>query len=446
MDPERTARYPFVSEAGRPPPVAIERTEGPWLIAADGRRIYDAAGGAIVSNIGHGRREVAEAAAAAMEEVTYVVPPFASPSRVRLVERLQDHWLPGDISRVVFTSGGSESMDAAIRLARQHHLSAGRPDRWKIISRELSYHGTTIGTLAIGGNTKRRAPFEPLLFDSPKAPNCYPLRCALCRGEGGCTLACADAIGDVILQAGPETVAAFVGEPIVGSTAGAIVPPDGYWPRVAEICRKYGILLIADEVMVGFGRTGRRFALDHWDVVPDVLVAGKGLGGGYMPIGGVYTREEVIAPIAAAGDELMFFTYSAHPAACAAADKVLEIIDREGLVERAAEMGERLRERLAPLQDHPNVAEVRGRGLFQAVEFVRDRESLEPFPADVRFAGRFVATALGNGVFFYPGGCDPARDVVCFGPPFTITMDEIDHIVGVFEKTLAEVLVSLEAA
>jgi adenosylmethionine-8-amino-7-oxononanoate aminotransferase len=241
-------------------------------------------------------------------------------------------------------------------------------------------------------------------------------------------------------------VAAFVGEPIVGSTAGALVPPDGYWPRVAEICRKYGVLFIADEVMTGFGRTGRRFAVDHWGVVPDVLVGGKGLGGGYMPIGGLYCREAVIEPIAAAGDELMFFTYSAHPAACAAADKVLEIIDREGLVERAAEMGERLHERLASLQDHPNVAEVRGRGLLQAVEFVQDRESLEPFPAEIHFSGRFVAAGMSNGVFFYPGGCDPARDVVCFGPPFTITPDEIDHIVTVFEKTLAEVTAHLEGA
>ena len=446
MDPERTARYPFVSEAGRPPAVAIERTEGPWLVTADGRRIYDAAGGAIVSNIGHGRREVAEAMAAALEEATYLVPPFASPSRVRLAERLQDRWLPGDVSRVVFTSGGSESMDAAIRLARQHHLSAGRPERWKIVSRELSYHGTTIGTLAIGGNTKRRAPFEPLLFDSPKTPNCYPLRCAFCRGEGGCTLACADAIEEVIVAAGPETVAAFVGEPIVGSTAGALVPPDGYWPRVREICSKYGVLFVADEVMAGFGRTGRRFALDHWDVVPDVLVGGKGLGGGYAPIGGVYAREEVIAPIAAAGDELMFFTYSAHPASCAAADKVLEIVEREGLVERAATMGEVLSARLAALAEHPNVAEVRGRGLLQAVEFVRDRETLEPFPAEARFAGRVVATGMGNGVFFYPGGCDPARDVVCFGPPFTVTEDEIDLVVGVLEKSLGEVLARLEAA
>jgi adenosylmethionine-8-amino-7-oxononanoate aminotransferase len=433
MDPDRTRRYPFVSRGG-PPGVVIERTEGPWLVTAEGRRIYDAAGGAIVSNIGHGRAEVAEAARRALAEVDYVVPPFATPSRVRLVERLQEHWLPGDVSRVVFTSGGSESMDAALRLARQHHVSAGRPERWKMIGRELSYHGTTLGTLAVGAHTRRRDAFAPLLPATPRVPACYPLRCARCAGA--CDLSCADALEEVIAREGPETVAAFVVEPIGGSTAGALVPPDDYLPRVAEICRRHGVLLIADEVMTGFGRTGRRFAVDHWGVVPDVLVGGKGLAGGYAPIGGIYAREEVVAPIAERGDELMFFTFSAHAAACAVADKVLEIIEREGLVERAAEMGKVLADRLSSLRDHPHVAETRGRGLLQAVELVRDKESLEPFPADVRFAGRVVAAGIANGVFFYPGGCDPARDVVCFGPPFTVTPEEIDMVVDVLRRSI----------
>jgi adenosylmethionine-8-amino-7-oxononanoate aminotransferase len=442
MDPSTTRRYPFVS-SGEPPPVAVARTEGPWLILPDARRIYDAAGGAIVANVGHGRTEVADAVREALATETYVVPPFATPSRLRLVERLQERWLPPGLERCYFASGGSEAMDAAIRLVRQHHLSAGHPSRWKVIGRELSYHGTTLATLAIGGHTKRRVGFEPLLFDSPKVPACYPLRCALCRGAQGCNLACADALEEAILREGPETVAAFVAEPVGGSTAGALVPPDGYWPRVAEICRRHGVLLVADEVMSGFGRTGRKFAVDHFGVVPDVIVGGKGLAGGYAPICGIFAREAVIRPIAARGDELMFYTYGAHPGACAAADKVLEIIEREGLVERAAAMGEVLARRLAALRDHPNVAEVRGRGLLQAVEFVRDKATLEPFPKELRFTTRVVATGLAHGVFVYPGGCDPARDLVCFGPPFTVTPEEIDFAVGALEKALADVLARL---
>lgn len=422
----------------------MARTEGPWLVTPDGRRIYDAAGGAIVANVGHGRTEVADAVREALVRESYLVPPFATPSRLRLVERLQERWLPPGLVRCFFVSGGSEGMDAALRVARQHHVAAGRPSRWKVIGRELSYHGTTLATLAAGGHERRRAPFEPLLFRAPRAPACYPLRCALCRGQGGCSLACADALDALILREGPDTVAAFVAEPVGGSTAGALVPPEGYWRRVAEICRRHGVLLVADEVMTGFGRTGRRFAVEHWGVTPDLLVSGKGLAGGYAPICGVFAREEVIAPIAERGDEVMFYTYGGHPAACAAADKVLEILEREQLVERAAAMGEQLGRRLAPLAEHPYVAQVRGLGLLHAVELVRDKATLEPFPKETRLTTRLVAAGLSHGVFFYPGGCDPARDVICFGPPFTITPEEIDLVVGAFEKALADVSARLE--
>lgn len=436
MDPLRSARYPFVAPPGAVP-FAVARSEGVTLITPDGRRILDAAGGAVVVNIGHGRRDVAEVYARAVAEATYVVPPFATPDRVRLVERLFDRWLPEGLTRAFFTSGGSESMDAAIRLARQHHVSSGRPERWKVIGRDLAYHGTTLATLAIGSHTKRRRGFEPWLADSPRAPACYCLRCPLGRRYPDCAVACADALERVIEGEGAETVAAFVAEPILGSTAGAVVPPDEYWPKVAEICRRHGVLFVADEVMTGFGRTGRRFALDHWGVRPDILVSGKGLTGGYAPMGGVYAREEVVAPIAAKGDELMFFTYSAHPAACAVAERVLEILEEEKLVERAAEQGARLRERLSPLESHPNVAEVRGRGLLLAVELVRDRETLEPFPKARNLTAKVVGAGLAEDVFFYPGGSDPARDVVVLGPPFIIGDEEIERIGKALESAIS---------
>jgi adenosylmethionine-8-amino-7-oxononanoate aminotransferase len=415
----------------------VARAEGAWFVLPDGRRILDAAGGAIVANIGHGRREVAAAVARTLETTSYLVPPFATDERLLLAERLVERWLPRGITRVVFTSGGSESMDAALRLARQHHVASGRPERWKMIGRDLSYHGTTLGTLSVGGHVKRRAGLEPLLVDWPKAPACYCLRCPLGLARPGCDIACVDAIEQLIEREGPETVAAVVAEPVVGSTAGALVPPDEYWPRLAAICRRHGVLLIADEVMTGFGRTGRNFAVDHWGVVPDILVGGKGLAGGYAPMGGVYATDAVLAPLAERGEEFMFYTYGAHPASCAAALAVLAIVEREGLVARAAEQGKRLLDRLcAALADHPHVAEVRGLGLLLAVELVRDRATLEPFPAALKFTNRVVAAGLGQGAFFYPGGAGAARDVVCLGPPFTITDEEIEFIATVLPKAI----------
>ncbi|MCY3934035.1 MAG: aminotransferase class III-fold pyridoxal phosphate-dependent enzyme [Acidobacteria bacterium] len=431
--------YPFLGQ-GRAP-LEVAAAEGCYMITPTGRRILDAAGGAIVSNIGHGRREVAEAYAQAAAQTDYIVPPFATPARAELVHRMRTRWLPGDINRVLFASGGSEAMDLAIRFARQHHLSAGRPERWRVFGRQLSYHGATMATLAVGGHMGRRAGFEPWLVDEqtdqPRPPAHYCMRCPLGKTFPGCDIACADEVERVFEEIGPEEIAAFVVEPIVGSNAGALVPPGDYLERVARICRRHGILLIADEVMTGYGRTGRKFGVDHWDVVPDILVGGKGLTGGYAPLVAICAREEVTAPIAEAGDSVMFFTYGAHSPACAAATEVLRILEDEELVERAATvgamLGERLRETLA---DHPHVAEVRGRGLLYGIEIVQDRETLEPFPAELSLVNAVVAAGLSMDVFFYPGGNDPARDVVCLGPPFILGEEEIEKIVTVLPNAI----------
>jgi adenosylmethionine-8-amino-7-oxononanoate aminotransferase len=435
MTREQLQRFAFIPHPGAVP-LAVERAEGAYFFTGDGRRILDAAGGAIAVNVGLGRPEVAEAAARALRRTSFAVPVFATEERVRLVERLVERWLPPGLSRVWLASGGSESMDAALRLALQHHAAAGRAERTKLIGRELSYHGTTLATLAAGGHTKRRAPFERVLPAWPKAPACYCLRCPLGKSYPACGVACADAVEELILREGPESVAAVVAEPVVGSTAGALVPPGEYWPRLREITRRHGVLLIADEVMTGFGRTGRRFAVEHWGVVPDILVSGKGLAGGYAPMGAVFASEEVVAPLAALGEDLMFYTFGAHPVACAVAEVVLDILEREDLVRRAAELGERLAKRLEPLAAHPHVAELRGLGLLRAVELVRDRATLEPFPSEARMAGRVVANGIALGAFFYPGGCDPARDVVCLGPPFVIGDEEIEAIGATLERAI----------
>ncbi len=430
------SRLPFIP-TGHGPPLHVERAEGCELVLADGRRLLDAAGGAILAHVGHGRREVAEAVARSLETEGYVVPVFSTPSRVRLVARLQERWLPPGITRVYLTSGGSESMDAALRLARQVQVARGEHQRTQMIGRELSYHGTTLATLAVGGHPKRRQGLEPLLPPWPKAPACYCLRCPLGLSRPACEVACARFLEEIVAREGAHRIAAFVAEPIVGSTAGALVPPDDYWPTVAEICRNHGILLIADEVMTGFGRTGRRFAVEHFGVTPDILVGGKGLAAGYAPMGGVFAREEVVAELARSGDEFMYYTYGAHPAGCAAADRVLDILEREELVERAARMGAVLASALeAELGDHPHVAEIRGRGLLQAVELVRDRDRLEPFPAEARLAGRVVVEALQRGVFFYPGGGDPARDVICLGPPLVVGEAQIRTAAAVLREAI----------
>jgi adenosylmethionine-8-amino-7-oxononanoate aminotransferase len=430
MSSDRDALFPFVP-TGQGAPLTIARAEGAYLYTREGQRILDAAGGAIVVSVGHGRGEVAEEAARALEESGYIVPVFATEGRLRLIERLIDRWLPGELRRVFLTSGGSESVDAAMRLARQHHVSAGRSSRWKIIARDLSYHGTTLATLAVGGHQKRRKGFDPLLLDLPKAPACYCLRCPFGQRYPDCQVACAEEIERVIEREGEETVAAFIGEPVVGSTAGAVVPPREYWPRVAEICRQHGVLLIMDEVMTGFGRTGKRFAVEHWGLAPDILVSGKGLSSGYAAIGAVFATEDVVAPLAERGDELMYYTFGGHPAACAIADKVLEIMEREDLVEQAAKLGKKLDRALRPLEKHPKVAELRGLGLLRAIELVADRYTLDPFPAEVRLGYRVVVHGLLQGVFYYPGGADPARDIVCLGPPFIIGDEEIEQMTSV---------------
>ncbi len=408
--------YPFIPG---PAPLMIVGGEGSYLITADGRRILDAAGGALVCNIGHGRAEVAEVAASSLGQIDYVVPPWATPARAALRDRLVRNWLPEGLTQVAFVSGGSESTDSAIRLALAHHQSAGRRNKWKVIGRWPSYHGVTLAGLAAGGHHNRRTGYDALLLDFPHITWDDP-----------------DALEAMIMAQGADTVAAFIAEPVIGAAGGSLVPPDDYFGRVAEICAANDVLFIADEVMCGFGRTGRNFAIDHWGVVPDILVGGKGLAGGYAAMGGIYAKASVTAPIAERGHNFMFFTFGAQSAHCAVADKVLEIMEREDLVARAATMGARLRARLdATLGDHPNVSAIRGLGLMQGIELVAERD---PHTwGTPGFAARVGAEALQRGVWVYPaGGGDPVQDALLLGPPFTISDAEIDQIIDVLPDAI----------
>jgi adenosylmethionine-8-amino-7-oxononanoate aminotransferase len=434
--PDMPIRWPFT-----PFPLAIEivGAEGCHLHTADGRKILDGASGAMVANIGHGRREPGEAMAKAATALSYVIPPFITPQRRQLVERLQRDWLPPGFTRTHLCSGGSEAVEAAIKLARQYHVAKGNAGRWKVIGRDLSYHGATIATLEIGGHAARREGILAMARPTPKAPPHYCLRCPLGKTYPTCNVACADEVEAIIQREGPDTVAGFIAEPVVGSSGGAIEPPPGYWRKLRAICDRHDVVLIADEIITGFGRTGARFASEAEGALPDILVTAKGMSGGYAPIGGLFATEKIAQPLERVGDAPMFYTFSAHPAACAAADAVLDIVSRENLVERARVMGDRLDARLQKLKQHPHVAEVRGRGLLRAIELVRDRDSLERFPREADVTMKVMSRTLDDNVYVYPGGTGAHRDIIVLAPPLIVSDDEIATLCGAVERAIDSV-------
>jgi adenosylmethionine-8-amino-7-oxononanoate aminotransferase len=389
------ARYHFVPGGEGP---TIVGGDGCWLITDDGRRILDAAGGAIVANIGHGRREVADAVHSALAGGAYVVPIWPTPHRLRLRDQVVERWLPAGMEHVFFTSGGSESADSALRLARATHVAQGRPTRWKVIGRHPSYHGITLGALAVGSHSVRRAGYEPLLLDFPKVP-----------------WDDADALVETIEREGPETIAAFLFEPITGAAGACLTPPDEYWRTVEAVCREHGILLVADEVMTGFGRTGTRWGHEQFPIRPDIVYGGKGLGGGYVPIGMVAATDAVAEPLT--GNRLMYFTFTGNDAVCAGASAVLDILESERLVERCAAMGDILEELLTDaLGGHAHVSDLRGRGLFRGIELRVDRDTV-------------VRECLARDVWIYPAGSAPVPNAVMIGCPFTVTEPELETIV-----------------
>lgn len=393
--PTNTERYSFVP--GAPSYPTIVSGEGCYLIADDGRRILDGAGGAIVGNIGWGRTEVAEAAAAVMP-MGYVVPLWPTPSRLALRDEMISHWLPEGFGHVFFTSGGSESTDSAIRLARAYQVGKGREQRWKVIGRHPSYHGMTTGTLAVASHLGRQKGYEPLLLPFPKVPWDDP-----------------EQVLKVIEQEDPATIAGFLVEPITGAAGACLTASDEYWQVVTDVCRQHDILLIADEVMTGYGRTGLKFGHQHFPLQPDVIVGGKGLGGGYVALGAVAARDEVAQALVASG--FMYFTFSGNDSACAAGVKVLEILRREDLVARAATQGAALGQRLRDeFGDHPAVVDIRGRGMFWGLELACSRDAV-------------VMAALERDLWVYPAGSGPVPDAVMVAPPFIITDAEVEQLV-----------------
>ena len=417
------------------PPVAVE-AHGSTIRDAAGREYLDAAGGAIVVNVGHGRREVAAAMADQAGRLAYVHGSAFTTEPLEAYAAEVGRRLPVDDPAIYPVSGGSEATETALKLVRAFHAGRGEPGRWIVLARWGSYHGNTLGALDLSGRRPLRRPYEAWLGRFRHVSAAYPYR----AGDAGATaLGSADELAAelerAIETAEPDAVAAFVAEPIVGATLGAVAPPDGYWPAIVEVCRRYGVLLVADEVMTGFGRTGRWFGMDHWGIRPDILVAAKGATSGYWPFGFVAASGDVHDRVLGAGPFVHGFTYSHQPVGAAVAREVLRILEAESLVDASAAKGERLLGLLeARLTGHPNVGDVRGRGLLAGIELVADRETRAPFPRRQRVVEGVVLAARERGVLLYSGtgsanGED--GDVIVIGPPFIVTDEELVTIAAV---------------
>ena len=421
-----------------------ERGEGVYLYDTEGRRYLDASGGSVVVNIGHGVAEVAQAIAEQAGQVAYVHGTMFTTQVLEEYAEALAEIVPLSHPRFFFLSSGSEAVETAIKFARQVQMDRGEPGRYMVISRWRSYHGTTLGALAVSGRARFRQPFLPLLQDFPHIPPPYCYRCPWGKSYPGCEVDCAQALEAAIRLAGLENVAAFIAEPISGASLGAAVPPPEYWPLVREICDRYGLLLIADEVMTGFGRTGRWFAMQHWDVMPDVMVMAKGASGGYFPLSITAVRGEWVEVIRKGhGDFVHGGTFSHHAVGAAAGLAALRYLQENDLVSASKVKGEMLGKKLrAALGDLPCVGDVRGLGLMWAVEFVADRATKAPFPPAARFARRVADAAFDKGLIVYPcTGCADgvAGDLVMVAPPFIITEAQMDEAVRLLREAIVEV-------
>ena len=414
------------------------RAEGVWIEDADGKRYLDAAGGAIVVSSGHGDRSLVDAMAEQSARTPY------AHGTVFTTDALEDYaddlapLLPLDDPRIYPVSGGSEAVETALKLARSYHVARGEDARTVVIGRRASYHGNTLGALDVGGKDALRRPYAPWLGRFRHAEAAYEYRCGMPEHPRGCGAAHADALDALIGEIGPENVAAFIAEPVAGATLAAAVPTDDYWPAVADVCRRHGILLIADEVMTGFGRTGRWFGLDHWDVRPDILTAGKGSTSGYLPFGFAACSAGIVEAVSASGF-VHGFTWSHNGVGAAVAHATLRRLRADRLVEASARQGETLlKELTAALADDPIVGDVRGIGLMVGIELVADRATRAPFPRAEQVTERVLAAGRERGLLLYSstGHVDGDGDLLMLGPPFTISDEECALVV---ERTAAAI-------
>ncbi|MFS0765612.1 aspartate aminotransferase family protein [Peribacillus phoenicis] len=428
----------------------ISHGNGIYLYDTDGKQYIDGSSGAVTASIGHGVLDIVEAMTEQARKVSFAYRShFTSGAAEALAKKLSE-LAPGDLNWSFFVNSGSEATETAMKIAIQHWQEKGFERKNRIISRWTSYHGITMGALSMSGHVPRRKRFVPLLEDFPSisAPYCY--RCPHNNETSGCKLKCADELETAIQRVGSENVAAFIAEPIIGASAGAVTPPDGYYQRIKEICETYDILFIADEVMTGIGRTGKMFAMEHWGVTPDIIALGKGMSAGYTPIAATMITDRVMEPILKGSKSIMAgHTYSANPLSAAVSLEVLSYIERNDLVRAAEEKGQYLFKKLQGLAEKFDIiGDVRGKGLLLGLEFVSDRVSKTPFDLQIGLTPRLVNKAFAKGLIIYPaaGAIEGiAGDAVIISPPLIITNEEIDRLVKILEASLEELQQELHA-
>jgi adenosylmethionine-8-amino-7-oxononanoate aminotransferase len=428
----------------------IVRGEGVYLYDSNGRRYLDGVGGTSVVSIGHGVKEIYEAVGRQAGEITYA---FNGSFTTRWQEELAQAILsvaPSDMSRVYFMCSGSEANETAVKMARQYHLHRGKATKHKIVARWQSYHGITLGMLSLSGRPSWRQPFDPYLFATPHVAPPYCYRCPLGKTYPDCGVACADEVERAILLEGPDTVAAFIAEPVIGTSVTGVVPVPEYYKKVREICDRHDVLFIADEVLCGYGRTGYPFAIQAWGVQPDIITMGKAISSGYAPLSATVASAKVVDAFmrSASGDFTHGSTHSGNALSCFVGLQVYNYMQRNNLFDRPGQIGAYLHERLGELAaKHEAIGDVRGRGLLAGVEFVADRKTHRPFPVEAKLTERIVAGARKRGVMVIPGMKDAnygkGGDHIQITPPFVISETEVDELVDALDEAIAEVTNSL---
>jgi adenosylmethionine-8-amino-7-oxononanoate aminotransferase len=423
----------------------ITRGKGVFLYDQAGREYLDAVGGIAVVNVGHGVPEIITAMTEQAQRVAFVHGgSFANEPAMALAQELAT-WTPTGLRHVMLLAGGSEATETAMKLARQYHVERGKAGKYRVISRWISYHGNTIGALSMSGRTAWRGEFVPYLQNFPKIHPPYCYRCPYGKTYPSCQIACADDLERVIRLEGPDSIAAFIAEPVIGTSATGVTPPPEYYPRIREICDTHDVLFIADEVITGVGRTGKNFGIEHWGVIPDMITTGKALSSGYAPLAAVILRDRVYDAIAAgSGRTTQGFTYSGHPLSAAVGLAVLRYLKAHDLVANASRIGRLLLQRLETLKRFPIVGDVRGTGLILGVEFVADQATKRPFPPSAGVTSRIVDAMLEEGVVVVPGMSGMidgvAGDHIQISPPYIFTEANVEQLVGALEKAIQDVM------
>ena len=441
-----TVESPVFYRNVRAPMDRIVRGEGVYLYDDQGRRYLDGVGGTSVVAIGHGVKEIYEAVGRQAAEIIYA---YNGAFTTRWQEELAAAILSvatANMRKVYFMGSGSEANETAIKMARQYHIHRGKPTKHRIIARWQGFHGITLGMLSVSGRPSWREPFDPYLIDVGhiQPPYCY--RCPLGQTYPGCQVACADELERAILLAGPDTVSAFIAEPIIGTSATGIVPVPEYYKKIRKICDQYDVLFIADEVLCGYGRTGQDFAIKGYGVEPDIITAGKAVSSGYAPLSAAIASERVVDAFvrSPSGEFTHGSTHSGNALSCFVGLKVYDYMKAHGLFQRPAQIGAYLHERLAGLADkHDAIGQTRGAGLLAGVEFVADRKTRQPFPAAARFTEKVVAGARARGVMIIPGmknsNHGKGGDHIQITPPYIISQSEVDELVDVLDDVIGEV-------